>query len=90
MYFVYIIECVDGSLYTGIATDPKERFLKHKSGDGAKYTIAHPPLKLVYTEKLKDRSLALKREMEIKKLSRGKKLDLIKRKSPLSRGDSLV
>jgi len=78
MYFVYIIKCKDGSLYTGITTDVKRRFLEHKTGKGAAYTVSHPVSKVVYIEKYKDRSSASKREAEIKSWPRGKKLNLIK------------
>ena len=78
MYFVYIIECEDGSLYTGSSPDPEERFRKHKTGNGGRYTRSHKPVKLLYTEKLKNKSGALKREVQIKSWSREKKLNLIK------------
>ena len=77
-YFVYILECSDKTLYTGIATDVKRRLDEHNNSDkGAKYTKVRRPLKLVYTEESEDRSSASKREYEIKKLSRTKKLELI-------------
>ena len=77
MYFVYILQCSDDSLYTGIATDVRRRFKEHVAGTGAKYTRSHPPKKVVYQQKLKTRSQALKREIEIKKLTRKEKLKLI-------------
>ncbi len=77
-YFVYILSCVDGTLYTGIATDVVRRFVEHKEGKGAKYTRAHKPSKVVYQEKVGTRSEAQKREAEIKKLSRIKKLAMIR------------
>lgn len=78
MYFVYIIECADGSLYTGISTDPKRRFEEHRnSSKGAKYTRSHEAVRIVYTEEAEDRSAASKREYEIKRLSRDGKLKLI-------------
>ncbi len=69
---------MNGKLYTGITTDIERRFNEH-AGDkkGAKFTKANPPKKLVYQEILKNRSLATKREIEIKKLSRQEKLELI-------------
>jgi putative endonuclease len=76
-YFLYILLCQDGSLYTGITTDLKRRFLEHKNGKGGGYTRAHPPKKLVYSEKKKDRSAALKREAEIKSWPRAKKQSFI-------------
>lgn len=79
-YFVYILECVDGSLYTGIAKDVEKRLEEHNSSDrGAKYTKARRPVKLVYQEASLDRSSASKREYEIKKLTRSKKLQLIEK-----------
>lgn len=75
---VYILRCGDGSLYTGITTDVQARLKTHRSGRGAKYTRGRGPLDLVYTEECPDKSTALKREMEIKHLSRTDKLELIK------------
>jgi putative endonuclease len=80
-YYVYILECSDRSLYTGITTDLKRRFAEHKSGKGAHYTSAHPPRKVVYQQKLPTRSAALKREAQIKQLSREEKLLLIKKRT---------
>lgn len=80
MYFVYLIECKDGSLYTGITTDVERRFKEHKSGIGGHYTSAKKVVKVVYTEQCSDRSSASKREAEIKSWPREKKLDLIKSK----------
>ena len=77
-YFVYILKCSDSTLYTGIAKDVNKRLDEHNSSDkGAKYTKMRRPVALVYVEKSEDRSSASKRECAIKKLSRGKKLDLI-------------
>lgn len=77
-YFVYILSCSDKTLYTGIAKDVNKRLVEHNSSDkGAKYTRVRRPVELVYKEKLEDRSSACKREYEIKKLSREKKLSLI-------------
>ena len=78
-YFVYILECSDKTLYTGIATDLERRLDEHNNSDkGAKYTKIRRPLKLVYSEKSENRSSASKREYEIKKLSREKKLEIIR------------
>lgn len=80
-YFVYILECNDGSLYTGIAKDLQKRLQEHNfSEKGAKYTKARRPVKLVYSEESIDRSSASKREYAIKKLSRLQKLQLLKMK----------
>jgi putative endonuclease len=77
MYQVYIIQCSDNTLYTGIAKELLRRIEEHNSSDkGAKYTKARRPVTLVYHEEHADRSLASKREYEIKKMSRKKKLDL--------------
>lgn len=76
-WMVYILECEDGSLYTGITTDMNRRIQEHKSGKGGNYTRSHKPLRLVYTESCRDRSDASKREYEIKALSRKKKLEMI-------------
>ena len=77
-YFVYILECSDKTLYTGIATDLERRLDEHNNSDkGAKYTKIRRPLTLVYSEESENRSSASKREYEIKKLSREKKLELI-------------
>lgn len=76
-YLLYIIECRDKSLYTGITNDLKRRFEQHKNGKGGHYTSAKGVTKIVYTEKHKDRSSALKREAEIKSWPRQKKLNLV-------------
>ena len=75
---LYILRCGDGSLYTGITTDVEKRFAAHASGKGAKYTRGRGPLELMYQEECGDHSTALKREAEIKKLSREEKEKLIK------------
>ena len=67
---LYILRCADGSLYTGITTDVQRRLEEHRSGKGAKYTRGRTPLELVYRETCGSHSDALKREAEIKKLSR--------------------
>lgn len=74
---IYILRCKDGSLYTGIAVDVQARLKVHQSGKGAKYTRGRGPLELVYTEECGDKSAALKRELEIKALTREQKLQLI-------------
>lgn len=79
-YFVYILECNDGSLYTGITTDVIKRLDEHNTKTcGAKYTKFRRPVKLLYDESSSDRSSASKREYEIKKLTRLKKLQLIEK-----------
>ena len=81
-YFVYILECKDGSLYTGITKDVPKRVDEHNTKDtGAKYTKITRPVKLIYQENSENRSTASKREYEIKKFTRVKKLQLIKEAS---------
>ena len=75
-WYVYMLRCADGSLYTGIATDVERRFAEHKSGRGAKYTRSHPPLAVAYREECADKGAALRREAAVKKLPRAKKLEL--------------
>ena len=77
MYYVYIIECKDKTLYTGITTDIIRRFNEHKTGKGGAYTRAKKVRLMLYYERHKDRSSASKRESEIKKMSRAKKINLI-------------
>ena len=78
MYFVYILKCRDASLYTGITTNLARRLSEHKNGIGSSYTRSRGAVKMVYSEKCTTRSLALKREAEIKSWPRAKKLALIK------------
>ena len=75
---VYILECNDGTLYTGWTNDIDKRFKAHNDGKGAKYTKGTRPLKLVYLEELETKSEALKRENKIKKMTKDKKRQLIK------------
>ena len=77
MWYLYILRCGDGSLYTGITTDMEKRLEVHRSGKGAKYTRGRGPLQLVYREECIDHSHALKREWEIKQLTRPEKEILI-------------
>ena len=76
MYFVYLLECKDGTLYTGITTDVKRRLKEHKEGIGSRYTRSRKVKRLLYTEKHKNRSSASKREAEVKKMPRLEKLKL--------------
>ncbi len=75
---VYILRCRDASLYTGIAADLERRLEAHGRGTASKYTRARLPVRLVYSEPQADRSSASKREAEIKGLTRGEKLALIR------------
>jgi putative endonuclease len=77
MWFVYIILCEDQSLYTGYSDDPHKRFLAHQNGKGGKYTRSHKPLKVIYTESFQTKNEALKREIEIKRWSREKKIRML-------------
>jgi len=77
LWVVYILKCADGSLYTGVTNNLKKRVLAHQEGKGAKYTKGRLPLKVIYHEKLPNRSEALKREIVIKGLDRLEKLKLI-------------
>ncbi len=76
-WFVYILQCKDGSFYTGITTNIKQRVATHNSGKGAKYTRARLPVAVVYSQKHQNRSTATKREIEIKKLTRKQKEELL-------------
>ena len=68
-WYVYLIECKDGSIYTGIAIDVEARYAAHKSGKGARYTRSHPPRRLLAAIEYPDRSAASKAEYQIKCLS---------------------
>lgn len=76
-YVVYILRCGDDTLYTGITTDLERRVAVHNSGKGAKYTRSRLPVTPVYREEVPDKSAALRREREIKALTRAEKLELI-------------
>jgi putative endonuclease len=80
MYFVYLLRCGDGSLYTGITTDVKRRLEEHRGGVGGHYTRAKGAARIVHTESYPDRSSASKREAEIKGWRRDKKLLLYRKK----------
>ena len=80
MWFVYMLRCRDGSLYTGCTDHVERRLTVHQSGKGAKYTRSRLPVKLVYQEEAVDRSAALRREAAIKKLTRQEKLNLLEEK----------
>ena len=76
-WYVYMLRCGDGSLYTGSTTDVDRRLREHQSGTGARYTHSRPPVALAYVEEAPDRSAAQRREAAIKKLPRAQKLKLI-------------
>ena len=72
-WFLYLIECLDGSIYTGIAIDVAARYAAHAAGKGASYTRSHPPVKLLASTKYPDRSSASKAEYRVKQLSAAEK-----------------
>ncbi|MDD5721112.1 MAG: GIY-YIG nuclease family protein [Candidatus Pacebacteria bacterium] len=78
MYYLYILECADKTLYTGITTNLERRTVEHNNTKlGARYTVSRRPVKIVYSKKFKNRSTASKEEARIKKLRKNKKLELI-------------
>jgi putative endonuclease len=74
---VYIVRCVDDSLYTGWTTNVERRVQEHNAGRGARYTASRRPVRLVFTEIQPDRRTAMRREQQIKRMSRVKKLELV-------------
>lgn len=72
----YLLKCADGTLYCGITNDLEKRLASHNAGEGAKYTRGRVPIKLVHVESCTDKSVALKREIEIKNMPRTEKLAL--------------
>ena len=78
MFYVYLLLCSDNSLYTGIATNPQQRFIEHQNGRGGAYTRSHKPINIVYTEKHPDKSSALRREALIKSWPRQKKINVLR------------
>ena len=77
MFFVYMVRCADGSLYTGYARDPKARANVHNAGKGAAYTRSRLPVSLIYSERCKSLSAALKREHQLKSWSKVNKEALV-------------
>lgn len=78
MYWVYIIECSDGTLYTGWTNNLEKRMAAHNAGVGAKYTRGRRPVALKYTEECESKNTAMRREIQIQALPRAEKLKLIK------------
>lgn len=76
-FFCYIVECADGTFYTGWTTDPPRREKQHNAGRGARYTRTRRPVKMVYVEEQPDKITAMKRERAIKNLARAQKQKLI-------------
>lgn len=74
---VYVVECADGTLYTGIATDVEARLARHNDGKGARYTRGRRPVRLLHVEEVADRPAALRREHAIKRLTVGEKRELV-------------
>ena len=77
MWYVYCLRCKDGSIYTGITNDLKQRINRHNQGKGSKYTASRRPVKLVYQEKHPDNSSALKRESYLKGLDKNQKEEMV-------------
>ncbi|TMA18109.1 MAG: GIY-YIG nuclease family protein [Deltaproteobacteria bacterium] len=77
-WHVYLVRCADGTLYAGATTDLVRRFAAHSDGKGARYTRGRGPLVLAWSEEVADRSAALRRERQIKRLSRAEKLRLVR------------
>ena len=78
MWHVYILKCSDGSLYTGITTNLRDRLRRHNIGKASKYTRSRKPLELIYSEEFNTKSQAMRREIEIKRLSAANKKKLIR------------
>jgi putative endonuclease len=76
-FYAYLARCSDGSLYAGYTVDLAEREAKHNEGKGARYTRVRLPVEIVYSEELETKSEAMKREFQIKKLSKKDKEDLV-------------
>ena len=77
MHYVYVLECADGTYYTGYTTDVERRVAEHDAGEGAKYTRGRTPVELVHVEEYDTRSAAMSREHGIKSLSRREKERLV-------------
>ena len=82
-HYVYVVQCSDGSFYTGYTTDVQRRVAEHNEGEGAKYTKGRRPVELVHVESFADQSSAMQREYAIKQLRRGAKESLIRNGSTL-------
>ncbi|MDO8619591.1 MAG: GIY-YIG nuclease family protein [Candidatus Daviesbacteria bacterium] len=77
MWFVYVLLCEDNSFYCGATNNLEKRFLEHKKGIGGRYTRSHKPVKIIFSEKLSNKSEALKKEAQIKSWSRPKKVKIL-------------
>jgi YfiH family protein len=89
-WYVYLLSCQDGSLYTGITRDPQERLSVHNRGAGAAYTRSRLPVRLAYVEPAADRPTALRRELQLKALRRSRKLELLETRSAVAASAPLV
>ncbi len=76
-FYCYLLECADGTFYTGWTTDPQRREKEHNAGTGARYTNTRRPVRMVYVEEMPDKVSALKRELAIKRMPRKKKQALV-------------
>ncbi len=83
-WYVYVLRCADNTLYTGITTDVTRRLGEHNRGEGAKYTRCRTPVTLLFVEKAEDRSSASRRERDIKRLTRRRKLELVRAASSVA------
>jgi DNA-binding protein HU-beta len=90
LWHVYLLECVDGSLYTGITTDLDRRYQEHLSGKGGRYTRSHKPVCLLASQPVGTRSQALRAELAIKRLSKGKKLAALQSSDGFGEADADV
>ena len=87
--YCYILECADGTYYTGWTTDPERRVKQHNKGIGARYTKTRRPVRLVYLEEQPDKVTALKRELAIKKLKRVQKSKLVEESTQVNKQTSI-
>lgn len=78
-WFVYILNCSDGTLYTGITNDLDRRIKAHNAGTASKYTRVRRPVSIVYSEEVETKGDALRRELQIKRLTRSEKMAIIKK-----------
>ena len=83
MWYVYLIQCKDGSFYTGVTSDIERRFKEHQTESGSFHTKLHKPIKILYTEEYQKKLEAIRREKQIKSWRREKKLNLIKFGKPI-------
>ena len=80
IWYVYILQCADGTLYTGITNDLDRRLKAHNAGTASKYTRVRRPVAMVYQEEIDTKGNALRRELQIKSMSRQQKMDLLNNK----------